>query len=154
MEGLKVRILKNDDIDFGSICNYCEENITLENHVQNGGTLNYINLTYYSDILLVALSNNVPIAYNSLVVTKDKTLYVYQIAVKKEYQRLGIGTELMKNAINIAQGLNMDLSAHVREYNIASKGMFESLGFKKIDSNSTLDNNYYFLKQKKFDLKR
>lgn len=80
-------------------------------------------------------------------------MYIYQIAVKKEYQGKGIGKTIMSEAIRIARKLNMDVSRHVKDYNIASKRMFESLGFKKIDLYSTVDNNYYLLKQRRLSFK-
>ena len=47
------------------------------------GTLNYSNLTYYSDILLVAYKEDVPVAFNSLVFHKKDLLYCNQYVVKK-----------------------------------------------------------------------
>ena len=87
---------------FNHVCDYVEQNINRENLSINGGTLNYSNLTYESDILLVALDNGVPVGYNSIVTYEDG-LYIYQIAVKKEYQNKGVGTLMLKKAIEIAK---------------------------------------------------
>ena len=154
MNDIKIEVLMPDQESFEKICDYCEENINRENHSENGGMLNYKNLTYESDILIIAFKDDVPVAYNSMVVTNNgAVLYVYQIAVKKEYQGNGIGTEIMKKAISIAKKLNMDVSAHARDYNIASRKMFNTLGFEKIEKYSTKENYFLYLKQRKKVLK-
>ena len=76
-----VTMLPGSDIkeqaEFQNACAVLEENITKENLVVNGGTLNYNGLTYESDILLVAVSDEKPVGYVSLVLVQD-SLYVYQ----------------------------------------------------------------------------
>ena len=133
---------------FYQVCDYIENHITKENLSKNGGTLNYNNLTYNSDILLVASDNGIPIGYNSIV-KYNKGLYIYQIAVKKEYQNKGIGTLMLKKAIEIAEEQNTFVTAHVMNYNIASQKMFLNLGFKKIDEDKKTGNGFYALNQLK-----
>ena len=134
--------------NFYRACDYIETHITKENLSINGGTLNYSNLTYDSDILLIAFDNDIPVGYNSIV-RYDGGLYIYQIAVKKEYQNKGIGTLMLKKAIEIAEEQNTFVTAHVMNYNIASQKMFLNLGFKKIDEDKKTGNGFYALNQLK-----
>ena len=130
--------------NFTEVCDYIEQYINRENLSINGGTLNYSNLTYDSYILLLAIDNGVPVGYNSIVVY-EKGLYIYQIAVKKEYQNKGIGTLMLKKAIEIAKKHNTNVTAHVMNYNIASQKMFLKLGFQKVDEDKKTGNGFYYL---------
>lgn len=132
---------------FYKLCNYIEEHINRENLFKNGGTLNYSNLTYESDILLIAFDNGIPVGYNSIVRYEDG-LYIYQIAVKKEYQNKGIGTLMLRRAVEIADEENTFVTAHVMNYNFASQKMFLNLGFKKVSEDSKTGNGFYILNQK------
>lgn len=156
MDNIRIDIIIPNEIpndekmdEFISLCSYLEANIVDENHSKNGGTLNYSNLTYYSDILLVAYKENIPVAFNSLVFHKKDLLYCNQYVVKKEFQNKGIGKRIMESAMKIVDELNVDFSAHVKDYNIASQKVFTSLGFKKVGYLSEVDNYYYFRERKK-----
>lgn len=118
-----------------------------------GGTLKYSNLTYNSDILLIAFYNNIPIGYNS-VVECNGGYYIYQIAVKKEYQNMGIGTEMLRVIVNLAQNQDVGVSAHVMSYNEPSLKMFNSFGFKRVDEKSKNGNNLLVLNQKVKELNK
>ena len=48
----------------------------------------------------------------------------------------------------LASNLGVSVSAHVKEYNIASQKMFESSGFIKRDEYSSKDEFFYEYKQK------
>ena len=113
------------------ICEYLDQNITAENLRTNGGTLNYTGLVNYSSLLLIAYDNGEPVGFNSLGII-DGVCYILQIAVKRSYHHKGIGTMLMNRAITIAEEKKCSITAHVRDYNIASRGMFTKLGFEKI----------------------
>jgi hypothetical protein len=69
-----------DDKGFKKVCDYLESTIVKENLSINGGTLNHHSLTYNSDVLLVAVVENIIIGYASLVKIQN-TCYVYQIAL-------------------------------------------------------------------------
>ena len=138
---INMKVYMPNDKGFEKICDYLEENVCKENLSWNGGTLNYENLTYDSDILFVAYDKKVPIGYTSLIIT-EMGIYVYQIAIKKEYQQRGIGSSMMQMTLDFADSNNMDVSAHVRDYNSNSLKMFTRLGFKKI---SEKDGNYFLL---------
>lgn len=141
-----IKVIENGSKDFFPICQELEQTITCENLRENGGTLRFSGLIYRSDELLVAYKNGEPVGYNSLV-RANKSLYIYQIAVKRSHQHKGVGRAMMKMAIDIAKTENLNVTAHVMEYNEASKGMFRSLGFKKLDEEK--GNGLYMLKQRK-----
>lgn len=129
---------------FYKICDYCNREIVQENLSINGGTLNYSGLVYDSDILIVCLDKTNPIAFNSIV-ELDDCLYIYQIAVQNKYKNQGIGTNLMQKAISIAETKEKTITAHVRDYNIASNTLFKKLGFDPIEPGS---NTLYLLDTK------
>ena len=132
---------------FNRICSYCDKHIVEENLSINGGTLNYSGIVYDSDIMIVCFDKTKPVAFNSLVELED-CIYIYQIAVQNTHKKEGIGTQLMQRAINIAEGKNKPVTAHVRDYNDASNHLFQKLGFDAIEPGS---NTLYVLetKQKK-----
>ena len=150
---MEIKEIKIGTDYFYQVCDYIEEYITKENLFINGGTLNYNSLTYDSDILLVVFDNKIPIGYNSIV-RYDDGLYIYQIAVKKKYQNKGIGTLMLKKAIEIADEENTFVTEHVMNYNIASQKMFLNLGFKKVSEDSKTGNGFYILNQKEINRKR
>ena len=115
--------IEHNDKDFYNICRVLEKDIVEENLSINGGTLNCTRLTYASNPLLIAVSGEEIIGFNSLVPWKD-SYYVWQIAVKKQYQGRGIGKELVKEAIEFAKGKGCDVTANVMDYNINSKKCF------------------------------
>ena len=129
--------------DFEDICIQCEDGIVQENLRKNGGTLNLCNLTYGSDFLILCLEDNVPIGFCSLVLLDTVGLYVYQIAVKKEYQKKGIGSNLIKVTKELAFNLGINISAHVKAYNTNSQKMFLRSDFIKNDDYSNTDEYFY-----------
>ncbi|MBR5370204.1 MAG: GNAT family N-acetyltransferase [Bacilli bacterium] len=147
---MEIRNIKIGTDEFLNICDYVEKNINRENLSANGGTLNYSNLTYSSDILFIAFDNNTPVGYNS-VVKCDGGYYIYQIAVKKEYQGQGIGTDMLKEIVKIADEEGVFITAHVMNYNTASQKMFKSLGFIKLSEKK--GNGFYARVQKVNDIK-
>ena len=147
-EHYEIKSLDRNMETFIPTCDYLEANITSENLRENGGTLNFSNLTYESDILLVAFDKENPIGYNSVVKIRNG-YYIYQIAVKKEYQHKGAGKMMMKQVMDMAAKEKVDVVAHAMNYNEASKGMLIGLGFKKVDEDKETGNGLYILKQKK-----
>jgi ribosomal protein S18 acetylase RimI-like enzyme len=142
-----------DDKGFKKVCDYLESTIVKENLSINGGTLNHHSLTYNSDVLLVAVVENIIIGYASLVKIQN-TCYVYQIALKKEFQQKGIGTGLIKRAIDIAEDNGLDLTANVMDYNTNSKKMFTRLGFEKIGYTKENDGFYKYYQRRKTNDKK
>lgn len=133
--------------EFMEMCAQCELEIIPQNLKKNGGTLNYSNLTYESDFLILCVNSQKPIAFCSLVILDNADIYVYQIAVKKEYQKRGIGKKMIEISQRLASNLGVNVSAHVKEYNISSQRMFESCGFIKNDEYSDEDEFFYEYKQ-------
>ena len=129
INNFEFRIIRSNDTDFMDVCDYVEKNINRENLYINGGTLQNFNITYKAIFLIVAYKDNLPIAYNSVRQKVEDELYISQIAVKKEFRRLGIGTKLIEIAIQLAKLNNKNVKAHVRYYNSCSMEMFKSLGF-------------------------
>ena len=130
---------------FNRVCEYCDKKIVEENLRSNGGTLNYSGIIHDSDFLILCLDGPTPIGFNSIV-ELDDSLYIYQIAVQKSNKQQGVGTELMNIAIGIGSRKNKSITAHVRDYNIASNRLFQKLGFDIIEPGS---NTLYMLKNKK-----
>ncbi len=137
----------NDD-NFINICNILEKDIVIENLSINGGTLNYTHLTYDSDILLVARDGSKIVGFASLV-GFGNTIYVYQIAVKKEYQGNGIGSMLITKTIELAKDVDMDVTAHVMNYNTNSQKLFLGLNFLKLGESEEGNGFYRFYQNKK-----
>ena len=113
---------------FKSVCRILERRIVKENLVSNGGTLNYDNVTYESDHLLIALTGKKIIGYASILDGED-AYYIYQIAVGKEYQGQGVGSALVERVKAIAASENKNVTANIRDYNVNSRKMFTRLGF-------------------------
>lgn len=141
-------IIIPSDSKFISVCDECEEKIVTPNLSRNGGTLNFSNLVYNSDILIVCYKGKEIIGFNSLVMDENE-LYIYQIGVKPGYKNQKIGTSLMNLAIDIAKKKNLMVTAHVRDYNTYSKMMMESVGLKRIDEYSSKGNSFYLLDVRK-----
>ena len=72
-------------------------------------------------------------------VTKQDGEYVISIAVKKEFQNLGIGKKLLSKLITISKGKN--LTAYVKKENLKSMKLFKLFDFKIINEGI----NYYKL---------
>ena len=144
---MEIKTIKPNNEEFEKICDYIEENITKHNLRKNGGTLNYNKLTYQSDILIIAEENNIPIGYNSIIRYKNG-YYIYQIAVKKEYQNKRVGTQMMKKIIDQANEENTFVTAHVMNYNTNSQKLFLGLGFTKLGEDPLTGNGFYALEQK------
>ena len=101
-----------------------------ENTIDNGGTLEYATLT--RDVYVSVESDGEILGQVGLVSHGDGRLYVGVTAVKKEYQGLGVGSK-MYDFIKQHSSQFSILTADVRNFNIASKKLHFSHGFKIID---------------------
>lgn len=146
---MEIRNIPIGTNEFKNVCNYVEININRENLSKNGGTLNYANLTYDSDILIIAYDDGKPVGYNSVVRCgeNDEGYYIYQIAVKKEYQNQGIGPAMLKEIVDMADKEDTFITANVMNYNINSQKMFKSFGFIKVSEKD--GDGFYIRPQKK-----
>lgn len=131
---------------FEKICEYCDREIVEENLRINGGTLNYSGIVYDSEYLIVCMDNNIPIGFNSIVELED-SLYIYQIAVKNNRKKQGIATQLMQIAISMGESKEKAITAHVRDYNVASNHLFQKLGFQALEPGI---NTLYVLRTKTY----
>ncbi len=70
----------------------------------------------------------------------EEGLHIINIAVRKEARRKGIGTMMLKKAVNIAEEKNIPLLVlEVRESNIQAINLYKKFGFHTI---RTIDNYY------------
>lgn len=143
-------IISNNSTAFSKICEFCDKYIVRENLRENGGKLNYNGLILSSKFLIVCIDErNIPIAFNSIVEWKED-YYIYQIVVKREHQQKGIGTELLKKIIEIAENDNKNVTSHVRSYNIESQRLFNKFDFEEISNGNNI---LYILPKKEKNLK-
>ena len=101
-----------------------------ENTIDNGGTLEYATLT--RDVYVSVESEGEILGYVGLVSHGDGRLYVGVTAVKKDYQGLGVGSKMYDFIKQYSSQFSV-LTADVRNFNIASKKLHFSHGFKIID---------------------
>lgn len=142
---MKYILISMENRKFDSYCYLCRENIVVENLIENGGTLQVPSAVYYSNVIIMAFEeiNNDVVGFAALNARPGTEVYVNQIAVKNVYKRKGIGRELVEQTMNYANG--RDIICHVRDYNTASQGLFESCGFIK-DEDRSEENNYFYRK--------
>lgn len=99
----------------------------------------YVYLTYGSDLLVADIGNRV-VGY---IVTMDIDRYTGKIisfAVKPEYRRMGIGTMLLRNAIERLKSRGKKrILLEVRVSNVEAQRLYKKFGFKTI---STLPRYY------------
>lgn len=151
---MEYKVIKSTDQDFENVCERCEKEIVEENLVRNGGTLHFQFLTYQADCMIIALDDSSFIGFNALIMNSNMGFYVNQIAVRKSYQKKGIGTTLVSMGTDMADKLSLPVYAHVREYNVGSQKTFEKCGFEKEDTYRTQDSFFYAYSQKKMGEKK
>ena len=113
----------------------CEQ-IALENHVKNGGTLTYENLVRDCEEIMYAEHENKVIGFAGLKYYESfkNGIYVEQIAVAKKCQGMGIGSGLIREAIKYARDNNIEyIYANCKRTNKASYYMFKGLRFEEIE---------------------
>ncbi len=124
-----------------SIIKECKK-ITLSLHVSKGGMLQYKNAVEDSDFIIAAKNiDNKIIGYICLKKYDilENSLYVEQIAVKKDYQDLGIGKHLLQEAIKFAENSDYDeLVANCKKINKASISLFTKLNFEKYNMSAEI----------------
>ena len=71
--------------------------------------------------------------YGGMYVVANKEGYIFNVAVRKDFQRMKIATKIMNHFIKYCENLNLDfLSLEVRESNKAAQCLYEKCGFKKL----------------------
>ena len=129
---LKIKAYKIGDCDLIDQC----ESIALENHIDNGGTLKYLGLYEGSDYVICCTYKDKVVGYTYLVHSfiEDNDLYLEQIAVKKSFQKMGIGS-CMLNYLKSHSKQFSCITSNVREDNVGSMKLHKKNGFKRIGSN-------------------
>lgn len=144
-----------------SVIKECKK-IALSLHTSRGGMLQYKNAVEDSDFIITAKNiDNRIIGYICLKKYNvlENSLYVEQIAVKKDYQDLGIGKHLLQEALKFAEDNDYDeLIANCKKINKASINLFTKLQFIKYNmsieiyegigiENNDVKKNYAFRKE-------
>lgn len=80
----------------------------------------------------IVLYHNNPIGIVFFELVNNTTIYVRQMCVKTEFQRQGIGTNLMNSIITAIPNIEK-FSIATRKTNIAAYNFFTKLGFKLCD---------------------
>ena len=119
------------DMSNENIVNQCLE-IASSLSVENGDTLQYLSAPKESDVIIAAEYQDEVSGYLCLKeydVFKG-AIYVEQIGIKEYHQRLGIGQELIRLAINYAKehGYNA-IYLNCKKTNVASFNAFSKAGF-------------------------
>ena len=101
-----------------------------ENTIDNGGTLEYA--TLMRDLYVVIESEGEILGYLGLVDNVGYGFYIGVIAVKKEYQGLGVGSKMYDFIKKHSKQFN-NIKADVRSFNINSKRLHIKQGFQIVD---------------------
>ena len=131
-ERLKLIVTQGANKEYADQCIAIAE----QHHVTNGGTLQFTQIVKYAHYLVCALDEDKVVGYVGLVENGivDGDLYIYQIAVDKEYAHQGIGTQLLDYALHHSKKYKL-ITSHVLAYNEYSKQLHEKLGFVVLKSN-------------------
>lgn len=124
-----------------SLIKQCKK-IALSLHTSRGGILQYENAVNDSDFIFIARKEDEIIGYICLKKYDvfENSLYIEQIAVKKEYQDLGVGRHLLLESLKFASDKDYDeIIANCKKINRASFNLFKTLGF----STFTMSNEIY-----------
>ena len=139
---MKYVLVSKENPRFELYCHLCKENVVMENLIESNGTLLIPNAVFYSNVLIIALTDNGTVVGCIALNTKPgMEVYINQIAVKNECKRNGIGRELVAQTQEYANG--RDIICHIREFNTVSQSLFESCGFIKDEERSSEDNYFY-----------
>lgn len=108
--------------------------ITMSLHIKNGGILQFENALEESDEIIYARIGEKIVGY--VCVKRYETLadglYIEQIAVIKNHQRLGVGRRLLEEVLEYAKNRQYrNVYANCKKHNYASQRLFASLGFEE-----------------------
>ena len=79
------------------------------------------------------------LGYAGLTVVLDEG-YINNIAVRRKYRRMGLGSELLKVFIRFAQAQKLSfLTLEVRDTNLAARSLYGKFGFREVGRRK----NYY-----------
>ncbi len=93
----------------------------------------YIYVTYGSDLLVADIGGKV-VGYIAVMDVDRETSKVVSLAVKKEFRRMGIGTRLLKSAIERCKERGKKkVMLEVRVSNYPAQRLYKKMGFKIVD---------------------
>ena len=104
--------------------------------ISRGGLIQYETAPQDSDIIIAATRNNIIAGYLCLkkYAIFNEGIYIEQIAIRKNEQRLGIGRKLISLAIKHAKENNIkEIYANVKKINVASLSLFKANGFVEFE---------------------
>jgi len=141
-------IVTKDNENFKMFCDYCAANLVAENLKENGGTLLQPNGVYQSDTLILALDNEEIVGFIGLVAETGNSVYINQVVVKCSWRNKGVGKTLINKTIRLAVNKGLDITCHIRSYNLIAQNVFTSLGFEIDENKSRPWNSFYIWKLK------
>ena len=84
--------------------------------------------------------NELLAGYGGMYVAASKEGYIFNVAVRKDFQRMKVATKMMNHFIKYCKALNLDfLSLEVRESNKPAQCLYKKCGFEKVG----LRKNFY-----------
>ena len=128
----KYQIYQTDNMEIVEQCLDIASSLS----VNNGGILQYETAPQESDMIITAEYQNLVAGYLCLKKYPifNDGIYIEQIAIKKDHQRLGLGRQLIKRAIKYAKENGyQEIYANCKKINEPSHSLFLSLGFKEFN---------------------
>ena len=99
---------------------------------QNPYSSDYLRLltTWHPELFLVAVFDELVLGY-VVASAKGKQGRIISLAVRPEYRKRGIGTDLLRRLLERLQSIGVvEVSLEVREDNLAAITVYDKLGFK------------------------
>lgn len=108
--------------------------IATENHISNGGTLMYYDLVRHAKYIVCAMKDGQVLGFAGMVegFAVDNDFYVLQIAVRKDYSRKGVGSEILDYIVHHSKGYSV-VTSNVKKTNEASNKLHLKAGFEQLD---------------------
>ena len=122
----KVIVTTPEDKDIVKKC----EKIAFENNVENGGTLRFLGLVGYADYIMYCTCDDKVVGFAALNenFAYKNDIYILQIAVKKEFQNQGVGTELFEYLFHHSKQYRC-ITSNVKKGNESSLKLHKKFGF-------------------------
>lgn len=112
-----------------------KDNVKPYTELEKGYEEGYLDTFYVDDkrVIFVADDNNKIVGFISIVMKND-CLYIDDYCVTKNYQRIGIGSNLLALAEKYTIDHNLyDINLHVQASNYESRKFYEKKGYKFIE---------------------
>lgn len=113
-------------------------NITGVGHPVRGDTYEAVCHTLKNGGRII-LASKADLAVGAVWLTHDfRRLYIHHMAVKPEYQKQGIGSLLLTEALKIAHELGYQAKLEVNENNITAYNLYHNFGFETLEAYHTM----------------